>query len=137
MAAGTEAAGRGGIAALWGEAQALGGVLAAVAAAATGYAIRYAFVEPERFGAACERVGPWWCPFRTGLIVFTEFGGFGWLAMVAAAAGLAALALSRPIAARRFALAALILSGAGMILYNATLSTAAAVLALLCLVRAR
>ncbi|MGE4220901.1 MAG: hypothetical protein AB7G39_15745 [Alphaproteobacteria bacterium] len=137
MTAGTDAAGRGGIAALWGEARALGGVLAAGAAAVGGYAVRYAFVEPERLGAACERSGPWWCPFRTGLIVFTEFGGFGWLALLAALAGLGALLASRATAARRLAFAAMILGGAGMILYNATLSTAAVVLALLCLVRAR
>ena len=137
MTAGTNAATRGGVAALWGEARALGGVLAAAAAAVAGYAVRYSFVEPDRFGAACEGGGPWWCPFRTGLIVVTQFGGIGWLALIAALAGLGALMAARVTAARRLALAAMILGGAGMVLYNASFSAVAFVLALLCVVRAR
>src|SRR5690606_37045882 len=81
-----------GIAALAGDGRALGGALLAVACAVAGFAVRYGFVEPVALGEACEGSGLWWCPLRTGLIVFTQWGGFGWIALVAGAAALAALA---------------------------------------------
>ena len=129
--------GRGGIAALWGEARALGGALLCIAAAAIAYGIRYGFVEPEAMGAACERTHPWWCPIRTGFIMFTQWRGFGWLALALVAAALIALLADRRAACRRIAVAALIAGGAGLILYNASLSAVAVVLAMLCLIRAR
>lgn len=128
---------KGGIAALAGDARALGGALLCVASALAGYGIRYTFVEPEAMGAACERANPWWCPIRTGFIVFTRWDGFGWLAVALAAAAVAALLLRRLAPSRRFAAAALVAGGFGMILYNATLSVPAAVIAGLCLIRAR
>ena len=77
---------KGGLAALAGEARAFGGALLCIACALVAYGIRYAFVEPEAMGAACARTYPWWCPIRTGFIVFTKWDGFGWLAVVLAAA---------------------------------------------------
>jgi hypothetical protein len=128
---------RGGIAALVGEARALGGALLCAACAGLAYGIRYAFVEPEAMGAACERTHPWWCPIRTGFIVFTEWRGFGWLAVALAAGAVVALLVRHTACTRRLATAALIAGGFGMILYNAALSVPAAVIAGLCLVRDR
>ena len=76
--------------------------------------IRYRVVEPDTMGAACADGGPAWCPFRTGLIVLTEWRAFAWLALAAAAI-------------------ALVTGGFGMVLYNATLAVPAVVLALICL----
>ena len=128
---------RGGIGALVGEARALGGALLCAACALVAYGIRYAFVEPETMGAACERTHPWWCPIRTGFIIFTEWRGFGWLALALAAGAVAAVLARRTPRARRYATAALIAGGFGMILYNAALSIPAVVIAGLCLIRAR
>jgi hypothetical protein len=125
---------KGGIAALAGEARALGGALLCVACALAAYGIRYAFVEPEAMGAACERTQPWWCPIRTSFIVFTKWDGFGWLALALAAGAVAALLARRLPLSRSCAAAALAVGGFGMILYNATLSVPAAVIAGLCLV---
>lgn len=128
---------RRGLAALGGKARALGGVLLCALCAVAGYAIRYGFVEPEALGAACERTAPWWCPIRTGFIMFTEWRGFGWLAAALAAAALAGLLADRPALTRRCAAAALVAGGLGMILYNAGLAIPAAVIAALCLMRSR
>lgn len=137
MAAGQVEAARGGLFALWGEARALGGVLLCAASFGLGYWIRYDFVEPEAMGAACERGNPWWCPLRTGFIMFTELNGFGWLALLLALGGLLALIRRSPGVARLLAVVALIAAGFGMILYNNTMAVPAAVIALLCLIRAR
>jgi hypothetical protein len=137
MAAGQGEASRGGIAALWGDARPLGGVLACAAAFGIGYAIRYQFVEPEAMGAACERGKPWWCPLRTGFIMFTEWNGFGWLALALGLVAIISLARGRNGAARWIALAGLVAAGLGLILYNNTMSVPAAILAMVCLIRAR
>jgi hypothetical protein len=131
------AAERGGIAALWGEARSLGGVLSCVLAYGAGYLIRYQFVEPEALGAACERTHPWWCPIRTGFIVFTQWKGFSALALALAVLAAVALARDNGDRCRRLAFAAMIIAGFGMILYNTTTSVPAAILALICLIRAR
>lgn len=128
---------KGGIAALWREAQALGGMLLCAGCALAAYVIRYRFVEPEAMGAACEQSELWWCPLRTGFIMVTEWGGFGWLAFALTALAVAALVARRTRATRRLAVSALIVGGFGMVLYNATLSVAAVVVAGLCLIRAR
>lgn len=137
MAAGQGEAARSGVAALWGDARPLGGLLACAAAFGIGYAIRYQFVEPEAMGAACERGNPWWCPLRTGFIMFTEWNGFGWLALAMAICAVATLAAGRRGGARWIAFLGLITAGLGMILYNNTMSVPAAILALICLIRAR
>ncbi len=115
--------------------QPLPGVALAFAAAIIAYGVRYGFVEPEQFGAACEKSGPWWCGPRTAFIVFTEWNGFGWASL--ALTGLALVWLARRRDPARLALAALAVGGAGLVLYNATLSTMAVVAAVLVLAQPR
>jgi hypothetical protein len=115
--------------------QPLPGVLLALVAAIVAYWVRYGFVEPEKMGAACETAGPWWCGPRAAFIVFTEWKGFGWIALATAA--LAALWFVRgrdPLLPALFAMAA---GGAGMVLYNATLSTVAVIAAVVLLAQHR
>ncbi len=140
MAAGqgeTAGAAKGGVAALWGDARAVGGLLVCALSFVAGYFIRYQFVEPEAMGAACERGDPWWCPLRTGFIMFTEWNGFGWLSLLLAVLAVAVLARGGAKSARWIATIAMIAAGLGMILYNNTMSVPAAILALICLIRAR
>lgn len=111
------------------SARPLGGVALAVAAAFLGLGVRYGFIEPERMGTACEQAGPWWCVLRRGLIQAT-----GW--NVVGLAALACALLSFVPDPRRHAMAAhvaLVLGGAGLVLYNATAASAAVVLALIAL----
>jgi len=115
--------------------QPLPGVTLAFATAAIAYAVRYGFVEPERLGAACEKAGPWWCGPRSAFIVFTEWNGFGWASLALAALALVAMACRRDLALP--AMAALAIGGAGLVLYNATLSTVAVVAAVLLLAQPR
>lgn len=137
MAAGQGETVRGGVAALWGDARAVGGLLVCAASFIGGYFIRYSFVEPEAMGAACERTHPWWCPVRTGFIMFTEWGGFGWLSMALALLAVWSLTKGNTGRARWICLIAMVTSGLGMILYNSSMSAPAAILALICLIRAR
>lgn len=113
--------------ALFGSARPLGGVLLALVAALVAYALRYRFIEPEALGAVCASHGPWWCAPRTLLIVATQWNLFGILAL--AAALLAWLPKMRWRS--ELAHAALAISGAGIVLYNASYCAAALVLALL------
>lgn len=106
----------------------LGGVLLATAAALVGFLLRYRFIEPEALGAACADAGPWWCAPRTALIVATEYNLFGWLSLACAIYAI----VYRPHGAPA-AHAALLIGGAGLILYNATVSAVAVVLTVLCL----
>lgn len=122
-----------GLAALAGDAAPLGGVVLCAACFALARLVRYRLIEPEAMGAACEDGGPAWCPLRTGLIVFTEWRGFAWLALAAAALALISALAQATIATRVAAAIALAAGGVGMVLYNATLSVPAVVLALLCL----
>ncbi len=117
--------------------QPLPGLIAAALAGAAGYAVRYGLVEPEKFGAACERAGPWWCVPRTAFIVFTEWNGFGWLSVALAAIGIAAMlrAGRATVGVHVLALGAMLTGGAGLILYNATFSSIAVVAAMLLLCR--
>lgn len=111
----------------------LGGVVLCALAFAVARFVRYRIVEPEAMGAACETDGPAWCPWRTGLVQFTEASGFGWLALAAAAAALAATIAGKSATARTAAFLALAAGGFGMVLYNATPSAPAVILALVCL----
>lgn len=114
---------------LFRDARPLGGVCLAVIFALLAYWLRYAFIEPEKFGAACVTDGPWWCAPRTSLIVATEMNLLGLVAVAAAV-----LALLPPVRLHVWsAHSALVVGGAGLILYNATFSVAAVVLALLVL----
>ncbi|MEK9752602.1 MAG: hypothetical protein VW338_05240 [Rhodospirillaceae bacterium] len=124
--------------------QPLPGIALATLAYVCGYAVRYGLVEPERFGAACEKAGPWWCAPRTGFIVFTHWNGFGWagLAIAALGVGLALRAARRDgrlggttPAVHALAMAAMAVGGAGLVLYNSAFSAVAVVAALLLLCR--
>jgi hypothetical protein len=115
--------------------QPLPGVALAFVAAVVGYWVRYGFVEPERMGAACEAAKPWWCGPRTAFIVFTEWKGFGWLALVLAA--LAALWFLRGRDHVLLAVFAMAAGGAGMVLYNASHSTVAVIAAVILLAQRR
>ncbi|GEO79991.1 hypothetical protein [Pararhodospirillum oryzae] len=108
-------------------AQPLPGVVLAGVAAVIATRLRYDLVEPEAMGAACQAAGPWWCGPRRGLIMLTEWKMIGLAALL-----LALLAWGRHL--RRgdptaLALAALAVGGVGIVLYNATASTAALVAA--------
>jgi hypothetical protein len=115
------------------EGRTLVGLAIALAGGLLATALRYGFVEPEAFGAACERSGPWWCLPRTALIQGLEWRALGWGAL--ALAGLALWAAWRGCSGRGAAWAAMALGGAGLVLYNATLSGIALVLAGLVLAR--
>ena len=107
----------------------LGGLVLAGTAVLLGLGIRYGFIEPERIGAACEQAGLWWCMLRRGLMSALGWNALGLAALVCALLGF----LPNP---RRHALAAhgaLILGGAGLVLYNATAASAAVVLAIIAL----
>ena len=91
-----------------------------------GYLLRYRFIEPEALGAACAYIGPWWCDPRARLIYATEHNLFGWLSLACAAY---AIVIERYTSYA--AHAALLIGGAGLILYNATVSAVAVVLAVL------
>ena len=115
--------------------QPLPGVALAFVTAIIAYAVRYSFIEPEQLGAACEKSGPWWCGPRTAFIVFTEWKGFGWIALALTA--LAALWFVRGRDPLLPALLAMAAGGAGMVLYNATLSTVAVIAAVVLLAQHR
>ena len=115
--------------------QPLPGVVLAAALSVAGYVVRYVYVEPERFGIACEKDGPWWCLPRTALIIFTQWNGFGQLALfLAAVAGGVWLRGRNPVP---LAMMALGVGGAGLFLYNTTLSSLAVVVAVLVLASPR
>ncbi len=121
------------IAAPFGPARPLGGIVLAIVAAALGLWVRYAFIEPEKFGVACEAAGPWWCVLRRGLMMAAGWQAIGLLAIAAALTGaLAARRLSSPALH-----VAMFTGGAGLVLYNASIASAAVVLALLGLVLRR
>lgn len=103
-------------------------VILAAVFAGIGYALRYAFVEPEAIGNMCKSAAAaWWCPIRTGFIVATEWNGLGY-----AATALAVVALvSAPKRAVPIAFVAMAIGGAALILYNATEAGPGLILALL------
>lgn len=104
-------------------------LLAAAAAALGGWFVRASVIEPEALGALCQGAGgPWWCAPRLALILATAlYGALGIAAL--AAAGLAFVFGGR--AARALVVAAALLGGAGLTLYNAGLAAPAVLLALL------
>lgn len=106
----------------------LPGFLLAALAAGAAYVTRYQFVEPEAMGELClPDAAPWWCTIRTGLVVGTQWGLFGWVALA-----LAALAFAVPPRwARTAGWAAMVVGGAGLYLYNTTGASVALVFALM------
>jgi hypothetical protein len=110
----------------------VGAALCAVSFAAA-RVLRYRLIEPDAIGALCEDGGPAWCPLRTGLVIFTEWHGFAWLALAAAVLAFGAVTARRIRLARVAGFVALGAGGFGMVLYNATLAVPAALLAVICL----
>jgi hypothetical protein len=111
----------------------IGGVGVTAGSAGIGYALRYGFIEPVALGTACETGGTWWCALRGALIRGAHWGVPGWTTLA-----LCALAFWRarsPGGHRGFAWATLAMGGAGLPLYNATLSSIGVLLAGLLLVR--
>jgi hypothetical protein len=101
-----------------------GAILLALAGAAIGTLLRFALVEPEAMGAACETAGPWWCDVRLDLILASDGGLFGWIAL---ALTIAASLLPE----RRHAVpghVGLLFAGFGAALYDGTPSVCALVL---------
>ncbi len=109
------------------------GIATTVIAASIGYLLRNVFIEPEKFGSACEISNPWWCGIRTGFIVLTRANGLGLAATVLALTAL--VILIRGGAPFRTASMAMIVGGLGLALYNATFSIAAVCVATLLLAR--
>jgi hypothetical protein len=109
-------------------------VIVAALAACAGAAIRYQFYEPDIFGAICYAEKPWWCVFRSFIAVASKNSGFGWTATLLVA--IAGWRIYAGKSANALLWAALIIGGCGMILYDATVSTPAVLVATILLVRA-
>ena len=85
---------------------------------AGGAAVRFAVIETPALAWACGGpTGPWWCPWREGLILMLRYQAIGALA---ALAGFAALFAGR----RRAAKIAVGLGGGGLLLYAPELAAA-------------
>jgi hypothetical protein len=94
--------------------------------------VRFQLIEPQAIGIACSAAGaPWWCLPREALVLPFHFGVPGVFAFALAAA---AFFVDGPWG-RRLAWVAMPIAAAGLILYNATWSAPAIVLALLTVVR--
>jgi hypothetical protein len=111
----------------------LSALLAVVAALAAALAARFLLIEPPQFAWTCQSIEPpWWCPLRTGGIVFLRAGGLGLLALMA---GAFALWRGQRRAARRAALLALGAGAAGLVLYGPEAAAGGALLGALAVVR--
>jgi hypothetical protein len=107
-------------------------LLAAAAVVALAAVARFQLIEPQAIGITCAALErPWWCLPREALVLPFHFGVPGVLAFVLA---LTAFFVDGPWA-RRLAWAAMPFAAAGLILYNATWSAPAIVLALLVVAR--
>jgi len=113
-------------------ASALRFLLVATIVVALAAVARFQLIEPQAIGITCAAVEhPWWCLPREALVLPFHFGVPGVLAFVL---GLTAFFVDGPWA-RRLAWAALPFAAAGLVLYNATWSAPAFVLAFLTVVR--
>jgi hypothetical protein len=103
---------------------------------ALGVWLRYWVIQPEEIGIACGQVDPPdWCTLRQWLIDGQHDRVWGWVGLIAGAAG---LFLTLPPALLRIVIAiACVFSALALILYNATLGAPALVLTLLALLRRR
>lgn len=102
--------------------------LALAAGAFSAGALRYNLIESPGAAALCESGGPWWCPLRQWLVILFLKHAFG-----IAAVALAVIALLHPRVIW-IALAAAA-SGVALMIYNADFGALAAVLAILALLR--
>ena len=104
----------------------------AVGVMALAVLVRFQLIEPQAIGIACSAPGaPWWCLPREALVLPFHFGVPGVIALALAVVG---FLLEGPWA-RRLAWIVTPVAAAGLILYNATWSAPAIVLALLTIVR--
>jgi len=104
----------------------------AVGVMALAVLVRFQLIEPQAIGIACSAPGaPWWCLPREALVLPFHFGVPG---VIALALAVVAFLLEGPWA-RRLAWIVMPVAAAGLILYNATWSAPAIVLALLTIVR--
>jgi hypothetical protein len=103
---------------------------------ALGTWLRYWVIQPEDIGITCGQAdAPGWCTPRQWLILGQHYRVWGWVAVIAAAAG---LFVTLPAALTRAVIAiACVFSALALILYNATLGAPALVLTLLALLRRR
>jgi hypothetical protein len=116
------------LAALGGEARIVAGLLLALAGALLAFWARQALIEPDAIGAACaDATAPWWCVPRHGLVMLFHLRLLGGAALALSVLAAGAAMLGR--AHRDLAFAALACAGAGLVLYNASLSAPAALLA--------
>lgn len=116
------------------ENPALAAIVIAALSACVGAAIRYQFYEPDIFGAICYAEKPWWCVFRSFIAIASKHYGFGWTAIVLVAVAGLRIYASKP--ANALLWIAILLGGCGMILYDATVSTPAVLVATILLTRA-
>ena len=103
---------------------------------ALGVWLRYWVIQPEEIGIACGQAdAPGWCTPRQWLIDCQHYRVWGWVGVIAGAAG---LFLTLPSAVARIVIGvACVFSALALILYNATLGAPALVLTLLALLRRR
>jgi glucan 1,3-beta-glucosidase len=109
-------------------------IIVAALAACVGAAIRYQFYEPDIFGAICYAEKPWWCVFRSFIAVASKNYGFGWTAILLVT--IASWRIYTGKSANVLLWIAIVLGGCGMILYDATVSTPAVLIATILLARA-
>ncbi|MEX0693361.1 MAG: hypothetical protein WD075_02855 [Rhodospirillales bacterium] len=114
---------------LFRKGQPLGGVLIALIAALLAWWARYGLIEPASMGNACEQGELWWCAPRAALITATKINVFGIAALLSAALMLLPVARFRLHAAYL----TFVCGGVGLVLYNASFSAVALVLAVLLL----
>ena len=112
---------------LFSKGQPLGGVIIALIVALLAWWARYSFIEPASMGNACEQGSLWWCAPRAALITATKINVFGIVALLGAAAMFLPVERFRQHAAYL----TFVFGGAGLVLYNASFSAAALVLAVL------
>lgn len=107
-------------------------ILAGLAATGVGVALarflRYRLIEPVAITELCLVETLWWCPLRTGLIIFMQWGGIGWLAGALVVLALIGRGTGRGGIAVAAAILAMAAGGVGLVLYNATLAGLALVL---------
>lgn len=114
--------------ALVGEAPILIGLAATGVGVALARVLRYRVIEPIAITELCLTEAPWWCPLRTGLIVFMQWGGLGWVAGALVVLALIGRAAGGGTVAIAAAVLAMAMGGVGLVLYNATLAALALVL---------
>jgi len=103
-------------------------VLVAGVAVGAAYGVRYGVVEPPAMGEICNApTAPIWCGLRSGLNAVTSIYALGYCALALAVTAI----VTPPKVARILIIAAGVLGGMGLILFNPAQSAPALLLALL------